>query len=498
MPRKTKPHYHVKIRRNGAVYGTFGPYAKKADALVDAGVLGGPGLDVAVSSCSSCGAAKAPAKRRNAGRRVTIEKDRLEGGYVVYLHTPGSASRPGRETGLTPSIPKAQASEIASAVRSYPKSMSVKQIGSEVNRRLFGAAKAPAKSRRNTPKIRVPREFSKTPWGYSVYNVQITHDPRTQWSVQVEDRVVQTGLSLGAAVKAAQAFAKEERAKRSTAPAKRRNTSKAQDGLKRRLATFDRKVAAIRSDDDVLAAARYLDKVESWAYENGVGLTAATASRLRKLAFSAGETADRGRRAGRGREIQSLRDEKRAAEKPYDWMRRNASTSHRGVRIQRKAGTARFTDPSTGKRRTVSQGAGGLAEAKRRIDASLGGGVRVAANPRRNSAAVATALRVAGPFLIDVVVSMGKARISALAKLSPDARVAAIRRAFRFNLPVRAALSSDAAASAVADALVRLARSGKADAALSAAGSAAKRQTVRRNTSDLPPRLSTRGRRKLR
>ena len=60
-----KPHYHVQIRRNGAVCGTFGPYAKKADALADAGSLGGPGLSVAVESCSSCAAAKAPAKRRS-------------------------------------------------------------------------------------------------------------------------------------------------------------------------------------------------------------------------------------------------------------------------------------------------------------------------------------------------------------------------------------------------------------------------------------------------
>ena len=227
-----KSHYHVQIRRNGAVCGTFGPYAKKADALADAGSLGGPGVKVAVvsgsgSSCPSC---------------------------------PGKA------------------------------------------------------------------------------------------------------------------------------PAKRRNTSKAEDGLKRRLATYDRKVAAISNDDDVLAAVRYLDKVESWAYQNGVNLDHATVSRLRKAAFSAGEAAGRGRRAARGQEIQRLHDEKRAAEKPYDWMRRNASTSHRGVRIQRTAGVTRFTHPLTGKRVSVAQRDGGLKGAKALIDAALDRKpVRRVANRKRSA-----------------------------------------------------------------------------------------------------------------
>ena len=162
-----KKHYHVEIRRNGAVYGTFGPYAKRSDALADAGSLGAPGVKVAVvsssgSSCPSC---------------------------------PGKA------------------------------------------------------------------------------------------------------------------------------PAKRRNTSKAEAGLKRRLATYDRKVAAIRSEDDMSAARRYLDKVESWAYQNGVSLDRATYSRLRKAAFRAGEAAKQRRDAALQQEIQRLRAEKRAAEKPYDWMR---------------------------------------------------------------------------------------------------------------------------------------------------------------------------------
>lgn len=431
-----KQHYHVQIRRNGAVYGTFGPYAKKADALADAGSLGGPGLSVAVEGCTSCAAG--------------------------------------------------------------------------------------------------------------------------------------------------------------TAPAKRRNTSKAEDGLKRRLATYDRKVAAIRSDDDVLAAVSYLDKVESWAYENGVGLDAATASKLRASAFSAGESAGRSRQAARGREIQGLRDEKRAAEKPYDWMRRNArrrstessmphrgwkgwkigpgyyekvagdyrflaspmtrdkqgrwaasilliaqpkgssyqhpgdrewvlpftsggtdadreiqrflreqkapakrrnaATSHRGVRIQRKAGVARFTHPLTGERVSVAQRDGGLKGAKALIDAALDRQpVRRVANPgaRQNHPAVAAALRVAAPYLIDVAAKMGRKRLQGFAKLSRPEQIKAIRRHFRFNLPVRALLVSDAAAGAVADALVGLVESGGADAAISAAAKTAT-EAARSNTSNLPPKLARR------
>lgn len=64
-----KKHYHVEIRRNGAHYGTFGPYAKRADALADAGSLGAPGVKVAIvsgsgSSCPSC-PGKNTSKRRN-------------------------------------------------------------------------------------------------------------------------------------------------------------------------------------------------------------------------------------------------------------------------------------------------------------------------------------------------------------------------------------------------------------------------------------------------
>jgi hypothetical protein len=272
------------------------------------------------------------------------------------------------------------------------------------------------------------------------------------------------------------------------APAKRRNTSKAQDGLKRRLATYDRKVAAISNDSDVLAAVRYLDKVESWAYQNGVNLDHATVSRLRKDAFSAGEAAGRGRRAARGQEIQRLRDEKRAAEKPYDWMRRNASTSHRGVRIQRTAGVTRFTHPLTGKRVSVAQRDGGLKGAKALIDAALDRKpVRRVANPRvrQNNPAVAAALQAATPYLIDVAAKMGRKRLQGFANLSRPERIKAIRRYYRFNLPVRSLLVSDAAAGAVADALVGLVESGGADAAISAATKAA-----RSNPHNLPPALA--------
>ncbi|MDR9459907.1 MAG: rubrerythrin family protein, partial [Dehalococcoidia bacterium] len=55
-------------------------YAKKADALADAGSLGGPGLSVAVEGCTSCAAAKAPgttATRRNTPKAEDGLKRRL-------------------------------------------------------------------------------------------------------------------------------------------------------------------------------------------------------------------------------------------------------------------------------------------------------------------------------------------------------------------------------------------------------------------------------------
>ena len=41
--------YHVKIRKNGACYGTLGPYGRRADALTDAAVLKAPGITVEIA-----------------------------------------------------------------------------------------------------------------------------------------------------------------------------------------------------------------------------------------------------------------------------------------------------------------------------------------------------------------------------------------------------------------------------------------------------------------
>ena len=104
-----KKHYHVQIRRNGAVYGTFGPYAKRSDALADAGSLGAPGVKVAVvsgsgSSCPSC-PGKAPAKRRNApwwqkGRQTFIVIDG-KGQESTFTGTHAAAARYAQDYGVT-------------------------------------------------------------------------------------------------------------------------------------------------------------------------------------------------------------------------------------------------------------------------------------------------------------------------------------------------------------------------------------------------------------
>ena len=104
-----KKHYHVQIRRNGAVYGTFSPYAKRSDALADAGSLGAPGVKVAVvsgsgSSCPSC-PGKAPAKRRNApwwqkGRQTFIVIDG-KGQESTFTGTHAAAARYAQDYGVT-------------------------------------------------------------------------------------------------------------------------------------------------------------------------------------------------------------------------------------------------------------------------------------------------------------------------------------------------------------------------------------------------------------
>ena len=66
----------------------------------------------------------------------------------------------------------------------------------------------------------------------------------------------------------------------------RRNSSQSEAGLKRRLATYRKKVQEIYSQDDLLKAVGYLDKIESWAYQNGIPLSMSLASELRKEAFA--------------------------------------------------------------------------------------------------------------------------------------------------------------------------------------------------------------------
>jgi len=63
------PAHRVELRRNGAVCGTFGPYADRASALADAAALRGPGVTAHVVS------AGAP-KRNGAPKRKPAPKGR--------------------------------------------------------------------------------------------------------------------------------------------------------------------------------------------------------------------------------------------------------------------------------------------------------------------------------------------------------------------------------------------------------------------------------------
>ena len=97
-----KKHYHVQIRRNGAVYGTLGPYAKRTSALTDAATLGAPGVTVDVlsgggSSCSVCPGKAAAKRRRNTSKWIQkvdkeIEKDHTEGAFTRQARRAGYAN----------------------------------------------------------------------------------------------------------------------------------------------------------------------------------------------------------------------------------------------------------------------------------------------------------------------------------------------------------------------------------------------------------------------
>ena len=97
-----KDHYHVQIRRNGAIYGTLGPYAKRTSALTDAATLGAPGMTVDVSagggsSCSVCPGKAAAKRRRNTSKWIQavdeeIEKDHTEGAFTRQARRAGYAN----------------------------------------------------------------------------------------------------------------------------------------------------------------------------------------------------------------------------------------------------------------------------------------------------------------------------------------------------------------------------------------------------------------------
>lgn len=72
---------------------------------------------------------------------------------------------------------------------------------------------------------------------------------------------------------------------------------------------------------------------------------------------------------------------------------------------------------------------------------------KAAPKARRNNAAVAAAI---GPLVTQLAQSLAKTRAAAYLAATPEQRVAMLRRAVRFNLPVRLLLRNDARAAEVA------------------------------------------------
>ena len=72
---------------------------------------------------------------------------------------------------------------------------------------------------------------------------------------------------------------------------------------------------------------------------------------------------------------------------------------------------------------------------------------KVAQKGRRNSPALAAAI---GPLVMQLAQSLAKTRAAAYLAATPDQRVAMLRRAVRFNIPVRLLLRNDARAAEVA------------------------------------------------
>jgi hypothetical protein len=72
---------------------------------------------------------------------------------------------------------------------------------------------------------------------------------------------------------------------------------------------------------------------------------------------------------------------------------------------------------------------------------------KTAPKARRNNAAVAAAI---GPLVTQLAQSLAKTRAAAYLAATPEQRVAMLRRAVRFNIPVRLLLRNDARAAEVA------------------------------------------------
>jgi hypothetical protein len=85
--------------------------------------------------------------------------------------------------------------------------------------------------------------------------------------------------------------------------------------------------------------------------------------------------------------------------------------------------------------------------------------------PRRNAGPAAAALT---QFALQLAQTMAQAKVRAFLAATPPERVAMLRRAARYNLPLRLVLRDDARAQGVAEMLASALADGKVDAAVQA------------------------------
>jgi len=95
--------------------------------------------------------------------------------------------------------------------------------------------------------------------------------------------------------------------------------------------------------------------------------------------------------------------------------------------------------------------------------------VRAATPTRANNPATAAGMRVAVSFLLPLLTGMAKGKIQEFLSLDRPGQIELLRKLARGSLPARAALSNDAVADMVADALVSSLAKGRGEALVDAA-----------------------------